>query len=221
MPTNSKNIAKILGILQKTYVGQKGAVELKDPYKVLFATIVSQRNRDELTEIVSKRLFKKYPNVKSLSRAEAKDVAKTIYPTGFYNIKGKLMIETAKIIIRKYNGVIPKDIDQLTSLPGVGRKTANCVLVYGYNLPAVIVDTHVHRISQRLGWLKSKSPEETEKKLIKIVPKKYWKTINTLMVKHGKTLCLPVGPKCWDCPVLKYCPFGQNRVAKVILRPKN
>ncbi|MEX0616826.1 MAG: endonuclease III [Candidatus Woykebacteria bacterium] len=208
--TNSIN--KVLNILQKTYAGQKGAVELGDPYKVLFATIISQRNKDELTEIVAARLFKKYPSVESLSKADTTDLAKIIYPSGFYNTKGRVMVEAAKEIADRFAENIPNRVEELTSLPGVGRKTANCVLVYGYNLPAIIVDTHVHRISQRLGWLKSKNPEETEVKLGRIVPKKYWKIINTVMVKHGKSICLPIGPKCHICPILNYCPYGQNRV---------
>ncbi len=218
MATKIKIITKVSDILQKTYFGQKGAVELGDPYKVLFSTIISQRNKDELTEVVSRRLFRRYKDVKALAKANPKQVAETIYPAGFYNVKGKVMVEAARKIVHRFEGCVPDRIVDLISLPGVGRKTANCVLVYGYNLPAIIVDTHVHRISQRLGWLKSKSPEETEKKLIKIVPKKYWKIINTVMVKHGKTICLPVGPKCWDCPVLDYCPYGLERAKKLYLQ---
>lgn len=212
------SISEILETLQKEYAGQKGAVEFSDPYKVLFATIISQRNKDELTEKVAQKLFQIYPTTEKLSQATPKQIAKTIYPTGFYNVKGKIMVASAKKIMQKYNGKVPKDIPNLTSLPGVGRKTANCVLVYGYGTPAIIVDTHVHRISQRLGWLKSRSPEETEKKLRSIVPKKYWKTLNTILVLHGRSICSPIRPKCWDCPILGYCHYGKGGVKKLGLR---
>ena len=213
-----ESVPAVLDILQKTYLGQKGAVELGNPYKVLFATIISQRNKDELTEKVSAKLFKKYPTIRDLATAKPKEVSKTIYPSGFYNVKGRFMVAAAKEIVEKYSAKIPNNLDALTGLPGVGRKTANCVLVYGYGQPEIVVDTHVHRISQRLGWIQSKNPTETESKLAKVVPKKYWKTINTLFVKHGKTLCLPVGPRCWDCPVLLYCPFGNSRVKSLVVR---
>lgn len=212
------SISRILETLQKKYAGQKGAIEFSDSYKVLFATIISQRNKDELTEKVARKLFRIYPSVEKLSQADPKQVAKTIYPTGFYNVKGRIMVISAKKIMQKYNGKIPKDIVNLTSLLGVGRKTANCVLVYGYGMPTIIVDTHVHRISQRLGWLKSRSPEETEKKLTNIAPKKYWKTLNTILVLHGRSICSPIGPKCWDCPILGYCQYGKGRVKKLGLR---
>lgn len=211
-------IPETMEVLQKEYAGKKGSVELGDPYKVLFATIISQRNKDELTKVSADRLFTKYPNVQALAKANPKEVAKTIYPTGFYNVKGKVMTDTAKKIRDQFDSQVPKRLVDLVLLPGVGKKTANCVLVYGYGLPAIIVDTHVHRISQRLGWVRSKTPDETESKLEKVLPKKYWKTINTVMVTHGKTICLPLGPKCWECPVLNLCPYGQVRVKKLGLR---
>lgn len=209
-----EQISKVLDILRKTYPG-KGAVEFSDPFKVLFATIISQRNRDELTEIVARRLFKKYPNVNSLANAKIEDIAQLIYPSGFYNQKAKVMIEAAQSIRDKFKGKVPANMAELLSLPGVGRKTANCVLAYGYGIPAIVVDTHVFRISQRLGWLVAKTPDEAEEKLEQIVPKKYWLTINSVIVQHGRTLCKPIGPKCSTCPVLVYCPFGQNRLKRL------
>src|SRR3990167_8185227 len=183
-----KNITKVLDILEKTYLG-KGAVELDDPFKVLFATIISQRNKDELTEVVAARLFNNYPNVNSLAASDAGEIAKLIYPTGFYNEKAKNIVAVAKIIKEQFNRRIPNKMDELLTLPGVGRKTANCVLAFGYKLPAIVVDTHVFRITQRLGWITAKTPEEAEFKLQKVVPKSRWAQLNTLIVQHGRAIC--------------------------------
>ena len=206
-----KNITKVLDILEKTYLG-KGAVELDDPFKVLFATIISQRNKDELTEVVAARLFNNYPNVNSLAASDAGEIAKLIYPTGFYNEKAKNIVAVAKIIKEQFNRRIPNKMDELLTLPGGGRKTANCVLAFGYKLPAIVVDTHVFRITQRLGWITAKTPEEAEFKLQKVVPKSRWAQLNTLIVQHGRAICRPIGPKCSICPILAYCPFGQTRL---------
>ena len=206
-----KNITKVLDILEKTYLG-KGAVELDDPFKVLFATIISQRNKDELTEVVAARLFNNYPNVNSLAASDAGEIAKLIYPTGFYNEKAKNIVAVAKIIKEQFNRRIPNKMDELLTLPGVGRKTANCVLAFGYKLPAIVVDTHVFRITQRLGWIRAKTPEEAEFKLQKIVPKSFWADLNRVIVQHGRAICRPIGPKCSVCPILAYCPFGQTRL---------
>lgn len=206
-------ISKTLDILLKTYPG-KGAVELSSPFKVLFATIISQRNKDELTEVVAKRLFSKYPDIRSLVNAKTDEIAKLIYPTGFYNQKSIRIIETAKAIESEFNGNIPNTIEELLTLPGVGRKTANCVLAFGYKIPAIVVDTHVFRITQRFGWLKAKTVDESEIKLEKIVPKKYWLDINRVVVQHGRSICRPIGPKCEKCPVLEYCEFGKKKTTE-------
>lgn len=204
-------LTKVLDILAETYPG-KGAVELDDPFKVLFATIISQRNKDELTEIVAKRLFNKYPDVSSLTETTPEEIAETIYPAGFYKVKAENIVATAKILKRRFAGKVPSTMEELLTLPGVGRKTANCVLAFGYKLPAIVVDTHVFRITQRLGWIKSKTPEEAEFKLQKIVPKNWWADLNRVIVQHGRALCKPIGPKCTQCPILIYCPFGQAKV---------
>ena len=206
-------ISATLEILLKTYPG-KGAVELENPFKVLFATIISQRNRDELTEVVAKRLFLKYPNVNSLANAPARKVAKLLYPSGFYNQKASSIIKTAQIISEKFQVNVPSNISDLLSLPGVGRKTANCVLAFGYRIPAIVVDTHVFRITQRLGWLKAKTPEESEKELEKIVPKGYWLDINRVIVQHGRKVCKPIGPRCNKCPIVTFCDYGKKIISR-------
>lgn len=205
-------IPKVLDILLQTYPG-KGAVELNNPFKVLFATIISQRNKDELTEVVSKRLFNKYPDVNSLTIAKEQELRQLIYPTGFYRQKAKKIIATAKIIEEEFAGRIPRTRDELLTLPGVGRKTANCVLTFGYKIPAIVVDTHVFRIVHRLDWLNANVPIEAEIKLERIVPKKYWLDINRVIVQHGRKICRPVGPKCLDCPIITYCLFGQKKAS--------
>lgn len=206
-------ISSTLEVLLKTYPG-KGAIELDEPFKVLFATIISQRNKDELTEVVAKRLFSKYPNADSLANTQAKKVAKLLYPSGFYNQKASSIIKTAKIICEKFQGRVPSNINDLLSLPGVGRKTANCVLAFGYKIPAIVVDTHVFRITQRLGWLKAQTPEESEKSLEKIVPKIYWLDINRVIVQHGRAVCKPIGPRCDSCPILTFCDYGKKKISR-------
>ncbi len=206
-------ISQTLEILLKNYPG-KGAIELDNPFKVLFATIISQRNKDELTARVAKRLFSKYPDIVSLANAKTTELAKLLYPSGFYNQKAVKMVQTAKLIKKDFAGKIPANMPDLLTLPGVGRKTANCVLAFGYKIPAIVVDTHVFRITQRLGWLKAKNVDESEAKLEKIVPKKYWLDINRVIVQHGRSICRPLGPKCEKCPVLEYCEFGKRKTTE-------
>jgi endonuclease-3 len=158
----------------------------KDDYKILISTLLSSRTKDETTFKAAERLFKKAPNFKKLNLLKEKEIETLIYPVGFYKTKAKHLKELSKIILKKYQGKIPMTRTDLVSLPGVGRKTANLVLNRAFKKPAIAVDTHVHKISNLLGWVKTKTPEETEKELIKIVPKKYWKDINRLFVSIGR-----------------------------------
>jgi len=182
-----------------------------NPFYVLIFTILSQRTKDEITEVSADRLFSKYKNAEQLSKAKVKDVEKLIKPVGFYHVKAKRIIETAKIILNKYKGKVPDSLEELTSIKGVGRKTANCVLVYVYNISTIPVDTHVHRISNRIGLVKTRIPKETEAELKRIIPKKYWIKLNYLFVKHGKKICRPVSPKCSECTIKKYCIYGKTK----------
>jgi endonuclease-3 len=176
-----------------------------DPFRVLIATVLSQRTKDEVTAAVSTRLFQKYPGPKQLSKADTRTVAKLIYPVGFYKTKAKAIKRIAKIILTEYAGKVPSDMDQLLELPSVGRKTANCVLVYGFKQPAIPVDTHVHRIFNRLGVVSTKTPDETEQKLTSIVDKSDWLELNEVFVRFGKIVCKPIGPKCSLCPLTDRC----------------
>ncbi|MEM4312403.1 MAG: endonuclease III [Nitrososphaerales archaeon] len=185
-----------------------------EPFKVLIGTILSHRTKDEVTSLAVERLFKKYRNPKELSKAKADEVAQIIKPVGFYNQKTKSIIKIAKIINEKYNGKVPRSLDELLTLPSVGRKTANCVLVYGYNEPAIPVDTHVHRISNRLGLVKTKDPYETERELAKKLDKKYWIEINELFVRFGKSICKPLKPSCQICLLKELCDYYKANYIK-------
>jgi len=178
----------------------------KDPFTVLVGTILSQRTRDENTAQASMALFSKYPDARAVAWADVGTVERLIRPSGFYRVKARIITEVARQVIERFHGRVPDDIDGLLSLPGVGRKTANCVLVYGFHKPALPVDTHVHRISNRLGWVSTRTPEETELELVKVLPRRYWLDINELLVTHGQRLCRPLGPRCTECPVNNICP---------------
>jgi endonuclease III len=181
------------------------------PLSILIGTILSARTRDESTSAVVRELFSKYKTAGSLARAKLSDVEKIIKRTGFYHVKAKRIIQVASIINSKYSGQVPKTMEELISLPGVGRKTANCVLVYAFDKPAIPVDTHVHRISNRLGLVKTKIPEETEIELIKQIPKKYWIRINDTFVMYGQNICKPISPMCSVCQIKKECSYYKTR----------
>ena len=181
--------------------------ETGGPFSILIGTILSARTKDESTTKVVKALFLKYKNAKELANAKLKDVEKIIKPIGFYHVKSKRIIEVSQIIQSKYKGIVPDDLDTLVKLPGVGRKTANCVLVYAYEKPAIPVDIHVHRISNRLGLVDTKTPEDTEQELMKKIPKKYWIEINDTFVMYGQNICKPINPMCDVCKIKRNCKY--------------
>ncbi len=187
--------------------------ETGGPFSILIGTILSARTKDENTTKVIKMLFSKYKNSKQLANAKIKDVEKIIKSIGFYHVKSKRIIEVAKIIDTKYKGKVPDNLEELVELPGVGRKTANCVLVYAYEKPAIPVDIHVHRISNRLGLVKTKNPEETEQELMKKIQKKYWLDINDTFVMYGQNICKPISPMCDVCKIKKSCKYYKSKNA--------
>lgn len=182
----SKNFNKVFSVFKKHY--QKIPLEEVGtiPFNNLIATILSTRTRDEVTLLASMRLFKRAPNFNKLQKLNNKIIEQLIYPVGFYKTKAKHLKNLAKIIVHKYEGKVPDNIEELTKLPGVGRKVGNIILASSFGKPAISVDTHVHRISNLLGWVKTKTPEQTEKELVKVVPKKYWRDINRLFVSIGR-----------------------------------
>ena len=177
------------------------------PFSILIGTILSARTKDESTTKVVKELFSKYKTPKDLANAKIKDIEKIIRPIGFFHVKSKRIVEVAKIINSKYKGKVPNDLESLVTLPGVGRKTANCVLVYAYEKPAIPVDIHVHRISNRLGLVETKNPEETEIALMKKIPTKFWLDINDTFVMYGQNICKPISPMCNVCKIKKNCKY--------------
>jgi endonuclease-3 len=183
----------------------------EDPFRVLIGTILSQRTRDENTDRASARLFARYPDASSLAAASQGSVERLIRATGFYRAKARNIRATARAIRDRFGGTVPRDFASLLELPGVGPKTANCVLVFGYGIPALPVDTHVHRIANRLGLVKTRTAEATEERLRKVVPERFWLPINPMLVQHGQNLCRPRNPLCPKCPVLSLCPTGRAR----------
>ena len=188
-------------------------VQTARPFRILIATILSARTKDENTTKAADKLFKVYGNPEKLAKARIRDVEKIIKSVGFYHVKSKRIIEVAKLILSKYHGKVPADIDKLVEIPGVGRKTANCVLVYAFEQPAIPVDTHVHRISNRLGLVSTKTPEETEMELRKKIPKKFWLGINNTFVMYGQNICKPISPMCNVCKIRNVCDYFQTRNA--------
>jgi len=184
----------------------------RDPWAVLVSTIISLRTKDEVTIVASQRLLKKADTPKKLNAIKEAEIEKLIYPAGFYRNKTASLKKIASILLEKYNGEVPSSMEALLALPGVGRKTANLVLTEAFDLDGLCVDIHVHRISNRCGWLNSNTPEETEMILREILPRKYWKRINYLLVLYGQKLCRPVSPFCSRCVIKKHC--LQNEVDK-------
>ena len=211
------NISKLFALMQSTLrdnnlVRPTALKNLQiqedgDPFKILIGTILSARTRDEVTTAVIKALFSRFKNPDELSRANLSDIKKLIQKIGFYNVKASRLKEVSQLIIKKYNGEVPSNLNDLLTLPGVGRKTANCVLVYGFKKAAIPVDIHVHRISNRIGIVNTKNPEETENVLQKSIDKKYWIRVNETFVMFGQNICLPIKPKCNVCQLTKMCKY--------------
>lgn len=179
--------------------------EGKYAYRILISTVLSSRTKDEVTAQASEKLFSQAPNLKELSLLSEEEITSLIYPVGFYRVKAKNIKNIANILLNRYNGIVPDNLDDLLQLPGVGRKTANLVLGVAFIIDAITVDTHVHRISNRLGIVKTRKPQETEQDLQVILPKKYWISFNTCLVAHGQVTCKPVSPICSQCMITSFC----------------
>lgn len=175
------------------------------PFQHLIGTILSARCRDEVTDVVSRDLFAAYPTPERLAAARPRDVERIIRRIGFFRVKARYVVESSRMLVSEFGGRVPQTLEQLTRFPGVGRKVANCVLVYAFGKPAIPVDTHVHRISNRLGWVKTRTPEKTERALVGMLPRRHWLAVNELLVAHGKAVCRPIGPKCGECGISRWC----------------
>lgn len=212
---------KIFSLLEKWQKNHSDSGEAKDPavdelakeygqkaeapWAVLVSTILSLRTKDEVTRFCSKALLEKAPNPRALLRLGQAETARLAYPAGFYRTKAAQLQKIAEILLEKYKGRVPADMDALLALPGVGRKTANLVLSEAFDMDAICVDIHVHRISNRLGLVKTKDPLGTEMALREILPLRYWKRINGLLVLYGQNICRPVSPFCSRCVIYNYC----------------
>lgn len=213
MPKRFDNgdISNVLRILRKESkkwdvpVVTLTSVSSRDPFRVLISTILSLRTKDETTAGASKRLFSRADNPEKILALGEEKLREIIYPVGFYRVKAKNIISACQRLLDDYSSVVPEDIDELLKFEGVGRKTANLVVSLGYKKPAICVDIHVHRISNRLGYVKTADPYKTEIKLRGKLPRRYWIEYNSILVAFGQKICRPVSPFCSSCPVEKYC----------------
>ncbi|NQT57656.1 MAG: endonuclease III [Bacteroidetes bacterium] len=177
----------------------------RTPFRVLISTIISLRTKDAVTLASSNRLFSRTDTPITTLTLGVEEIEKLIYPAGFYKTKARNILEISRILLEQYNGLVPSDKEQLLALPGVGIKTANLTLNMGFGIDAICVDTHVHRISNRCGWIQTKTPEESEKALELVLPQKFWIPLNELLVSFGQQICTPVSPRCSECPIQKEC----------------
>jgi endonuclease-3 len=205
------NIKEIVKILKKEYKRFKtpfvtiDAETTREPFRVLISTIISLRTKDNTTAEASNRLFKLASNPNDMLMLRIPQIEKALYPAGFYRVKARTIKEVCRELVDKYGSKVPSDLNELLKLKGVGRKTANLVVTLGYNKPGICVDTHVHRIFNRLGYIKTKNPDESEMELRKKLPKRYWIDINSLLVAYGQNICKPIGPKCDICKIEHLC----------------
>ena len=188
------------------------AAERRDPFAVLVSTVISLRTKDEVTGPAARRLLARAPTIPELAALPEAEIAALIYPAGFYNTKARQLRDGAAILVRDHGGRVPGSLAALLRLPGVGRKTANMVLGLSFGIDAICVDTHVHRICNRLGWVDTRDPDATELALARVLPKRYWIPINAIMVGFGQQVCTPQSPRCSACPVHGLCERrGVNR----------
>jgi endonuclease-3 len=213
MAIDQSTIAKVLRILRKEIrrwkvpvVGVVAEKAVDRPFEVLVSTILSLRTKDAVTSLASERLLAQASTPKALASLPVPKIEELIYPVGFYHTKARSLVETCRILLQDHCGKVPQNMEELLKLPGVGRKTANLVITIGHGDYGICVDTHVHRISNRWGYVKTKTPKETEFALRARLPKRYWKTYNDLLVTFGQNQCVPISPWCSTCPVRGYCP---------------
>lgn len=207
-----KKIRKIVGILQKKY---KVKFRRGQPFRVLIGCVLSQRTKDETTGPATQRLFRAANAPQKMLELPTRKIAKLIYPVGFYNQKTKRIKQICRILLKKYEGQVPRTRKELLELPGVGAKTASIVLAYAYNMQTIAVDTHVNRISKRLGIVHDNSkPEKTQEVLERLIPENLQIMVNHLFVTFGKDICQPRTPKCYICPIEKMCPYPSKHLTK-------
>lgn len=215
MPPGAQQIRSVIADLQDLYPSHP-FVEINgsDPYRILISCILSLRTQDAVSLPATERLFAIAHNLDGMVELSVEQIAELIYPVGFYITKAEQILTISQRLLNEYDGQVPSSIDELLGFKGVGRKTANLVLSLGFDLPAICVDTHVHRITNRLGWVNTKAPDETEMALMEIVPKELWKAVNHVFVCHGQNLCKPRRPLCNSCPLTTRCLYGDKSSPK-------
>ncbi len=218
-----KNIAKIMEILKQAVKDFENPIvadigeETRSPFMVLVSCLLSLRTMDKVTAPVSRKLFAVAKTPEDISRMPIKNLQEIIRQVNYYITKSKRIKDISKILIEKHDGLVPDSFDVLMSLKGVGRKTANIVMTYGHFKSGYIaIDTHCNRIPNRLGWINTKNPNETEIEIKKILPKKYWQDFNDIFVKFGQNICKPIGPKCGACPINNYCRYYKASTNSII-----
>jgi len=203
--------AALLGTMRRAVAGGKApsvseiARRDRDPFRILISTLLSLRTKDDVTDVASARLFALAPTARRLARLDLRRIEKAIYPVGFYRTKARTIRAIAQRIETEFGGRVPDTMDSLLALKGVGRKTAALVVALGFDTPAVCVDTHVHRIANRLGWVRTRSPHETETALMTLLPRKLWIDVNETLVSYGQQVCTPISPRCSTCAVAEWC----------------
>ena len=208
---NDRDIVKVVNVLKRELkiweppIVSSLAEETHSPFQILISTLLSLRTKDETTAVACKKLFALVATPEEMLKLSEEKIIRAIYPVGFYRNKAKTILHICRQLIDSYKSKVPDTTEELLALKGVGRKTANLVAALGYNREEICVDTHVHRISNRLGYVKTETPEKTEYVLREKLPQKYWSIYNTLMVTFGKNICRPVSPFCSKCPVAMYC----------------
>lgn len=204
-----QNIGRVVAAVRRAVRAFRPAAmeaHRRDPFRTLVGCILSLRTRDETTADACRRLFREAPTPERLARLPRKRIERAIYPVGFYRTKARVVQEVARTLLERHGGRVPQRLDELLRLKGVGRKTANLVLTLAFGKDGICVDTHVHRISNRWGLVRTRTPEQTERELRRCLPKRYWKSFNGLLVPFGQNLCRPLSPWCSRCPVARLCP---------------
>ena len=207
---NKNTIIKIIEILKSFYPDATCSLDFSSPFELGIAVMLSAQCTDKRVNLITPTLFTKYPTPEKLNLATISEIEEIIKPCGFYKVKAQNIKKYTEIVIKEYNGNLPKDIEKLMLLPGIGRKSANVIMLEAFNSPCgIAVDTHAKRISNRLGLSSKTNPSEIEKDLLAIIPSKYFKDVNHLLVWHGRNMCTARNPKCENCPIAKYCNFNR------------
>jgi endonuclease III len=202
-----RRLARAVDGMELPAVEKISEAQAEDPFKILIATLLSARTQDATTHAASTRLFRRARTPRAMARLSVKEIEELIYPVGFYKTKAGHVKACCEILVERFGGRVPSTMEELVTLPGVGRKTANLVLIIGFKSQQnICVDVHVHRISNRLGWVQTRVPEETEQALYASTPQRWWPLINLYMVTWGQNVCRPVRPRCGDCAIAEECP---------------